>query len=110
MSYSTIKEILVYIQYIQENKKYIHIGIRKYKENFYAQINKINHILNFNILWTNLDEIEKKLEEIANKEFTEYKDVVNTIFVLCENLSSVVVEESNPILPKLNQEFEEEER
>lgn len=109
MSCNTTKETLGYIEEIKENKNYIQIGVEKYKKDFDNQIRIVNNILDLNIISTSLGEIEKKLENIRHIDFIEYMDVVSTIAIIGENLWSVVLEEKDPMIPKLNRIFEEEE-
>ena len=106
--HNTIKLAIRNIQYIRENKKYIDIGIRKYKEgfNFDILISEINSELNLNILATGLEELGKRLEEL---EPIYYMDIVDKIGLLTENLSAVISEEINPMLPKFNKTEKESE-
>lgn len=87
-----------YIKYILENKKYIEIGINKYNQKFDVSIKTINDLLDLNILSESLVKIEKKIEEL---EGIKYIWVTEEISSLGENLSSIVLEEKDPILPKL---------
>lgn len=104
MSSNTTRDTIEYIRYIRENKDYIEIGIKKYKK-FDVSITNINNLLGLNILSASLIELEKQLEELHG---INYIDAVEKISILGENLSAIISEEKDPMLPKLNKAFEEE--
>lgn len=101
----TTMHVIECIQYIKENKEYLQIGIIKYKENFNMSIAKITNILQCDILTTSLEKIINVIDSING---IDYMSVVEEISILREKLGSIVLEEKEPILPKLNKAFEEE--
>lgn len=104
MPSNTTKQTMQYIEYILENRKYIKIGIEKYKRKFDDSIKTINKLLGFNILSESLVQIEERIEKL---QFIDYMWAVEEISILGEELSAIVLEEKDPMLPKLR-EFDEE--
>lgn len=108
MASNTTKYTMECVEYILENRKYIKIGIEKYKQKFDASIETINKLLGFNILSESLAKIEERIEELKS---IDYIWVTEDISVLREELSAIVLEEKDPMIPKfrtVEREFDEE--
>ena len=102
---NTTNDIILDIEYIQKNKQYIKIGIQKYKQQFDISIEQINHLLQCNLLSTSLEQLQRKIEELDG---VDYIYITEKIAILSENISAIVSEEKNPMLPKMNRLIEEE--
>lgn len=102
---NTTIDTMSYVEYIRENKQYIKIGIQKYNQQFDIKIGQINNLLQCNILSTSLEQLQRKIDEMNG---VDYIDIIDKISILGENISAIVSEEKNPMLPIMNKLFEEE--
>lgn len=104
---NTTKSTIMYIKYIQRNKQYLEIGIKKYQAKFDIAITNINNLLEIDFLSSDIKQIVDKLVEL---DFIDYMSVVDEISILGENLNSIEIEEKNPMLPFINKSIEEDEQ